>query len=133
MWKRALLYWWPIPLFHAFNVFAREFFIENYLGKIPALQLSTGVLLLFVFVYIWLSIKRMYPSGLRAAIGYGFWWLLYTLIADIFMNFVMSGFQFNSFLRSFDSGGFPYWLVIFLIMFVMPPAMYLIRRKKIRI
>lgn len=133
MWIRAFLYWWPIPLFHAFNVLGRELFLEDYLGVAYATQVSVILLIVFVIVYTWLSIIKMHPSGLKSSLKYGSLWMAYTVVAMIIINIVLGGFHWNNLLMKFNFEGFPYWLIIFLSMFFMPPVMYLLRRKAIHI
>ncbi len=133
MWKRALLYWWPIPVFNLANMIAREFFVEKILGETIANQLYVAALLFFLLVYTWLVIIKMRPSGPAGALNYGMWWMLFTFFSDMASDFVLKGWTLQSFFKSFNFSGTPLWLIIYGSMLLVPLLMYYARRKAIHI
>lgn len=133
MWKRALLYWWPIPVFNLANLIVREFFMEKILGETASNQLYVAALLFFLLIYTWLVIIKMRPAGPAAALNYGLWWMLFTFFSDMASDFVLKGWTLTYFFRSFNFNGTPLWLIIYGSMLLMPLLMYFARRKAIHI
>ena len=133
MWKRALLYWWPLPVFNTANVLFREYFLEWPVGNFTANQLTVTAMVIFSLIYTWLVIVKMRPTGLLNALQYGAWWVLFTLVAQFGLNIALKGWSLNHFFHIFNFKNPPFWLVIYLCMLLTPLLMYIVRRKAIRI
>lgn len=137
---RALLYWWPIPVFHSVNIVIREFILEKTLADSTANLLSFVALVLFVLIYTWLVIIKFYPKNTKHALQYGSWWLLFTVIAHLFMvfaqfllNVILKGWTLQHFLNSFQLQNLTFWSIIYLCMLLAPVLMFHLRKKKIKI
>lgn len=132
MWKRALLYWWPMPVFNTANVLIREFVLEGPVGGLTASQISVSALVVVTLLYTWLIIIKLNPSGPKSALAYGGWWLLFTVVAELIFSTILKGWSLSRFFQSFDFQK-PLWLIVYLTMFLSPLLMYFVRRKAIHL
>lgn len=133
MWIRALLYWWPVPVFHFANIVLREYILEPKLGASTANMLAISALVLFVLIYTWLVIIKLYPKNTVHALQYGSWWLLFTVVAHLLLSVILKGWTLQYFLNSFQLQNLTFWPVVYLCMLLAPVIMFQIRKKKIKI
>ncbi|MFW6020433.1 MAG: hypothetical protein ACOCPM_07615 [Bacteroidales bacterium] len=133
MWIRALLYWWPVPVFHFINIVVREYLLEPKLGGSTANILAIGALVLFVLIYTWLVIIKLYPRNALHALKYGSWWLLFTVVAHLLVSVILKGWSLQYFLNSFHLHNLTFWPVVYLCMLLAPVIMFQLRIKEIKI
>ncbi|MFO8086768.1 MAG: hypothetical protein R6T91_03030 [Bacteroidales bacterium] len=133
MWKRALLYWWPLAVFNTANVLLREFFLDTLIGETAANLAAVFFMVIVTLLYTWLVVVKMRPSGLWNALMYGAWWVLFTFVAQVIFNLIIKGWSVKLFIHSFNFQNSPCWLAIYLSMFLSPFLMYVFRYKAIRL
>jgi len=128
-WRYLLAWLAAIPI-GILNGALREFGYRQFLGELPAHQLSTASFVLLFGIYVWIIFQWLQIFTSQAALRIGFTWLILTIAFEfLFGHFVMDH-PWEVLLHDYNLTAGRLWVLVLLWVMLAPFIIYRLRKSK---
>jgi hypothetical protein len=128
-WK-YLWTWFPGVLIAIGNGSIRQFWYRQFLGELPAHELSVASFTLLFGIYVWFVVQWLKLSSAGEALRLGVFWLVVTVVFEfVFGHFVM-GHPWERLLHDYNVVEGRLWVLVLLWVTAAPVIFYLIQNRK---
>ena len=132
VWRPWLVAWLGAPIIATANGIARRALYEERVGTMPAGYISTGLLLVFLAVYMWLLTRRWPIPTRRTALLIGTTWMALAIVFEFGLGRYVEGESWSKLLAQYDITRGNTWLLIPLWTAIGPAVVRAFRSNRTR-
>ena len=122
--KKVFVLWLPMVALGVINGAFRGLVLNRHFDEPTARQISTGTLIVFLTIYVYLIHRRLDLRDNPQALGVGAIWVFLTFIFETLLGYFGTGLSMSEILSEYNIAEGKLWPLVLVVIFLLPFVFY---------